>query len=201
MNEIIVNKKALSQTILIVAIVVVVVAVAGGAAAIYLTQNQAAEPNTSPTPTPQASTTPSDSTTPTPSSGTSADIATANSVKFSVSLTENGTTRTYTYQGKNAGSNSFMMRIDYTEGSDSTIFIFNEVQHKAWTYAGGAWVDISSYFDSQFTTWDNLWNSYITSLTAWTGSGDYSYTQGGQTIRIFDIQVNPTLADSLFEHS
>jgi hypothetical protein len=96
-----------------------------------------------------------------------------------------------------------MLRVDFTEGesSDNTIYIFNGAQQKAWTYSGNEWVDISTYYDQQYTTWDNVWKGYIANLAAWSGTGGYSYTQNGETVSIHDIQVNPTLADSLFEHT
>jgi hypothetical protein len=200
MNKFSNSKKALSKMILIVAVVVIVIAVAAGAAAIYLSQNPST-PNTNPTATPPASTNPDESSTPAPTTSTG-NVATATSLKFSVSLTENGAVKgIYTFQGKNTDSSSPMIRIDFTEGEDNTIFIFNGAQDKAWTYSGNEWVDISAYYDQQYQVWDNLWKGYVSSLAAWTGAGDHSYTQDGQTVRIYDIQVNPVLADSLFEHT
>jgi hypothetical protein len=131
-------------------------------------------------------------------------VATATSLKFQVSLTTNGALQgTYTFLGKNSGSSSSMLRVDYTEGggSDNTIYIFNGAQHKAWTYSGNEWVDISTYYDQQYTTWDNVWKGYIGNLAAWSGTGGYSYTENSDNVSIHDIQVNPTLADSLFEHT
>jgi hypothetical protein len=200
MKKFLTSKKALSKMILMVAVVVVVIAVVAGAA-IYLTQNPS-NPNTNPTATPPASTNPDESSTPAPTSSTGNGVATATSLKYSVSLTENGVVKgVYTFQGKNTGSSNSMIRIDFTEGEDNTIFIFNGAQQKAWTYSGGEWVDISAYYDQQYQVWDNVWKGYVTGLAAWTGTGDHSYTQDGETVRIYDIQVNPTLADSLFEHT
>lgn len=194
MKKFLPNKKALSKMILMVAVVVIVVAVAAGAA-IYLTQNPST-PNTNPTATPSTS----ETQTPAPSNGNG--IATATSLKYSVSLTENGAVKgIYTFQGKDADTTSPSIRIDFTEGEEETIFIFNGPQKQAWTYSGGEWVDISSYYDQQYQVWDILWKGYVNSLAAWTGTGDHSYTQDGQTVRIYDIQVNPTLADSLFVHT
>jgi hypothetical protein len=194
MERIISNKKALSKMIVIAIVVVVVIAVVASAAAILLSNQN---PGNSTTPTP----TPTPSATPAPSGSTGSDIATASSLQYSVSLTENGVvTGTYTFQGKNAGTDSFMMRIQATDSDGESIYIFNAAQQKAWVYSGGEWVDISSYYDSQYSTWNSLWTGYTTSLSAWT-AGDYSYTEGSSTVRIYDISVNPTLADSLFEHN
>lgn len=181
------SKKALS-TMLIVAIVVVIIVVAGVAAYWYMSQNPATPQDTTPTSTPSPTTTPG--------------VAGASSLKYSVSLTENGVVQgTYTYWGKNAGTDDFSMRIEFTDSDGDTIYIFNGVQDKAWTYAGGEWVDISDYYASQSDIWNNLWVGYTNSLAAWSGTGDYSYTQNGSTVRIYDISVNPALEDALFTHS
>ena len=179
------NKVAIS-TMLIVAVVVVIIVVAAAAGAYYfLSQNPA--PSTSPTPTPTATVAP--------------DVGTASSLQYSVSLTENGVLQgTYTYYGKNAGTDNFAMRIDYQDQDGTGIYIFNKGTQEAWTYAGDEWVDMSSYFDSQFQIWDNMWSGYVNNLAAWSGTGEYSYSAEGSTVRIYDIAVNPSLADSLFTH-
>jgi hypothetical protein len=183
------SKKALS-TMLIVAIVIVIIVVAGVAAYWYMSQN--------PTTTPE-DTTPTSTPSPT---ATTSGVAGASSLKYSVSLTENGVVQgTYTYWGKNAGTGDFSMRIALTDSDGDTIYIFNGAQDKAWTYAGGEWVDISDYYAAQSDIWNNLWVGYTNSLAAWSGTGDYSYTQDGSTVRIYDISVNPALEDALFTHS
>jgi hypothetical protein len=93
------------------------------------------------------------------------------------------------------------MRIEFTDEDEQTIYIFNGAQEKAWTYAGGEWVDISSYYAAQYDIWNNLWVGYTDGLAAWAGTGDYSYTQEGSTVRIYDVSVNPALDDALFVHS
>jgi hypothetical protein len=191
------NKKAFS-TIAIVAIVVVIVAVAAAAAYYLMTQNTA-NPSDSTTPTPAPTSSATDS--PSPSAQTST-VADASSLKYSVSLTENGALQgTYTFWGKNAGTDDFSMRIEFNDSEEDTIFIFNGAQKKAWTYSGDEWVDISEYYGMQWDIWNNLWIGYTDSLAAWAGSGDYSYSAEGSTVRIYDISVNPALEDSLFVHT
>jgi hypothetical protein len=184
------NRAAIS-TMLIVAVVVVIIIVAAAAGAYYfLGQNPA--PSTNPTETPGASTEPS----------SSPDVAGASSLQYSVSLTENGVvTASYTFYGKNAGTSDFAMRIDQTDENGEASFIFNAGTKEAWTYAAGEWLDISDYFDQQYAGFETLWAGYVDSLSAWAGTGDYSYTAAGVTYRIYDISVNPALADSLFTHS
>jgi hypothetical protein len=185
------------STMLIVAVVVVilVVAVAVGAFALL---SQPAAPSDNPTPTPSGTSDPSaTSSTETP------DIAGASSLKYSVSVAENGVVQaSYTFWGKNAGRDDFAMRIEYSDTEGSGIYIFNAGTKEAWTNAGdGEWIDMSSYFDMQYDIWKQSWSGYISSLASWNGMGDYSYTVEGFTYRIYDISVNPTLEDSLFTHS
>jgi len=192
------NKKSNKKMIAILLIVILVV-VAVGVAAYLLSQNPA-NPNNGDNPTATPTGTPSGST-PTPTS-TGGDIEGASSLKYSVSQTENGVLQgTYTYQGKNAGTANFMMRIDATDSEGDRTFIFNGAQRKAWVYASGEWTDISDFYDMQYELWNTLWGAYTTNLQAWSGVGDYTYTDGANTVRIYDVSVNPALPDSLFEHT
>ena len=210
------GKKAIS-TILIVAVLVVVI-VAGGIAVYYWSSQNAADQSGSPstTGTPAASAAPtatsSASTTnsPIPTSpsetaepSAAPNVAGASSLQYSVSLTENGVLQgAYTYYGKNAGTNNFMMRIEYTDpDDDDAIYIFNGARQKAWVSSDGEWTDISEFYTAQYGTWNNLWQGYVNSLSSWAGLGDYTYSAGGSTVRIYDISVNPALSDSLFEHT
>jgi flagellar basal body-associated protein FliL len=162
-------------------------------------QTPATSDETSPTPS-----APSQSETPLPTVAPTAtlNVTGATSLKYTVSLTENGVQQgAYTYYGKNAGTTNFMMRIEYTGTDGNAIYIFNGAQQKAWSFSDNTWTDISAAYTIQFGVWNNLWQGYVNSLTAWNGSGDYSYTSQGSTVRIYDISVNPTLQDSLFVHS
>jgi hypothetical protein len=92
------------------------------------------------------------------------------------------------------------MRIQYTDNDGEYIYIFNGATDKAWTY-DKEWVDISDYYASQWGIWENLWKGYTNALSAWAGTGDYTYNDGTTTVRIYDITINPTLDDSLFVHT
>lgn len=184
MKKLVKDKTALA-TLAIVAIVIIVVAIVGVAAYVLLTQN-AGTPEETPTPTP---------------TGTP-DVAGASSLQYSVTYTEGATeTAAYTYYGKNAGTDNFAMRIEYDDENGEGILIFNGATDEAWTYADGEWLDLSDYFEAQFDTWETAWEGYVTGLSNWAGTGDHTYTSGDATVTISDIQVNPTLEDSLFTHS
>ena len=132
--------------------------------------------------------------------GTTTDVAGASSLQFSVSFTEAGVgTDVSTYRVKNAGTSNVMMRIDTALATgEDYIYIINGAQQKVWIYGDGEWTDLSVAYDTYWNTWFTTWEGYTTSLEDWTG-GDWSYTSNGATIRIYDIYVNPSLADSLFE--
>ena len=133
--------------------------------------------------------------------GTTVDVAGASSLQFSVSFTEAVVgTDVSTYRVKNAGTSNVMMRIDTALATgEDYIYIINGAQQKVWIYGDGEWTDLSVAYDTYWNAWSTTWEGYRTSLDDWTGLGDWSYTEGGATIRIYDINVNPSLSDSLFQ--
>jgi hypothetical protein len=200
------NKIAISTAVIALVAIVVVAAVAGG---IYFatTQNKPSSPSTSESPTPSAAV----SQSPTPVATTSAaptetvnpsataapKVADATSLQYSVSLsadTPSALRGTYTYYAKNVGTSSFMLRIEFADFQ--SIKILYADQQKCWSYSDGKWSDIPAY-----GTYYSVWQGYVGVLASWNGTGDYSYTLSAATVRIYDISVNPVLADSLFQHS
>jgi hypothetical protein len=206
------NKTAISTVVIAIVAIVVVAVVAGG---IYFatTQNKPSSPSASESPTPSAAVSQSPtpiataSTAPTvtlssnPTTGPSTStVADASSLQYSVNLsadTPSALRGTYTYYGKNVGTSSFMLLIEFTDLSNyQTIIILNGDQQKSWEYSSGQWSEIQAY-----GTYHAVWQGYVGVLASWNGIGDYSYTLGRATVRIYDISVNPVLADSLFQHS
>jgi hypothetical protein len=188
--------------IILLAIILIVIIAVGAFIAMggLGTNNSAATP----TPTPGGNPTPTTgaSSTPTPSV-TGADIAGASSLQYSVEVTSGGVSQgSYTYYGKNAGTDNFMMRIDYTDDTGAQgAFIINSAEQKAWSYSDGTWTDISEAYTMQYDTWNTLWQGYVGSLSAWNGIGDYTYSANGDSVRIYGVMVNPSLPDSLFTPS
>jgi flagellar basal body-associated protein FliL len=135
--------------------------------------------------------------------GNTVDVAGASSLQFKVSVTPAGEdSEEYTYMLKNAGTSSLMMRIEMESSDDNWVYIINGAQEKVWVYSDGEWMDLSVAFPTYWDTWNSAWQGYRTNLLDWTGVGDWSYTTpNGDTVRIYDITVNPSLADSLFQHS
>lgn len=130
-------------------------------------------------------------------------IAGASSLQFSVMVTHNETSRgNYTYMAKNAGASNMTMRIETTNtAGNSIIYIVNGVQQKAWVYSNGQWQDLSDAFTTQWATWSSKLKEYTDNLAGWT-SGDWTYTAPNEdTVKVYNIAVNPSLADSLFQPS
>jgi hypothetical protein len=193
------KKKSRKTLLILLALLLIVIIIVGVFIAMGGLGNN--NPATTPTPTPGTSPTPTSGTSSTPMpSVTGADIAGANSLQYSVAVTSDGVSQgSYTYYGKNAGTANFMMRIDYTDGSGAQgAFIINGAQQKAWSLSDGEWTDVSAAYTLQYDTWNTLWQGYVNALGAWTGLGDYTYSAGGDSVRIYGVSVNPSLPDSLF---
>jgi hypothetical protein len=170
------NQKTL--VIAVVAVVVIAVVVAG----VYLaTRGGGGGPT--PTPTPTA--------TPT--------VADASSLQYSVEITGGETAGTYTFKAKNIGESNMMIRVDISSGGVELSYVVNGAQQKSWMYMDGTWTE--STFATDWDDWSATMTDYKESLADWSGTGEYTYTVGDTTVRIYGITVNPTLADSLFAPS
>jgi hypothetical protein len=195
------KKKSRKTLIALVLVVVLIVAIVAG---VYLATrgNGNTNPSTSPTPTPTSN--PSATSNPS-TSGTGANVAGATSLQFTVSVTNSsgGSVGSYTYYVKNAGTSSQMVRIDFTDPSSGDfVYIVNSATQQVLVKSGGQWTDLSSTYTSQYNTWNTAFLGYKNSLTSWSGTGDWTYTDpNGDTVKITNISVNPTLPDSLFQQS
>jgi hypothetical protein len=198
------EKKRMSKTVIVVIIVAIL---AVSSIAVYLAMSGGTSNGTATDTTNNGGTTDTTNggTTDTGSQdtgGTTMDIAGASSLQFKVIIDPaDGDSMDYTYSVKNAGTSSMMMRIEMQSAGDSFIYIINGALQKAWIYSGGEWTDFSEMYQTYWETWNSAWQGYHDSLLGWTGAGDWTYTTpNGDTIRIYDISINPSLPDSLFQH-
>lgn len=123
----------------------------------------------------------------------------ATSLTFSLDITGGEKEGTYTYMAKNIGTSDMMIRVEIPLGGIEVVYIVNGAQQKAWANEGSGWVDLSDTFSDQWDVWDETWHGYTDKLSTWT-AGDWTYTDtDGSTVKIYDITVNPSLEDSLFE--
>jgi hypothetical protein len=215
-------EKSRRRLLIIVAIVLIaIVVVAIGVYALMQGGGGGATPSASPTSTPAITPTPtvsggglgtippSAAVTPTPTatatiSGGRPNVAGASSLQFSVTVTNSSGTLlgTYTYYAKNAGTSNLAIRIEMTDTSGSNVvYIVNGALQKAWLETGGQWTDLSSSFTSTWSTWNQAFTGYQNSLAGWAGNGDWTYNSpSGESVRVYNISVNPSLPDSLFTH-
>jgi hypothetical protein len=95
-----------------------------------------------------------------------------------------------------------MIRIEETESSGNYVIIINGATQQFWMETNGQWQDLSTEFASQWSTWKGTFDANQAVLENWIGAGDYSYTSpNGDSVKISNIAVNPSLPDSLFQHS
>jgi hypothetical protein len=192
------NKKGISRMILLIIIVAIVVV---SSIAVYLAMSGGDGSN-------GGTTDNGDNNAPTNGNGTpdngstEVSVAGASSLQFKVSFNPaDSESVEYTYMVKNAETENLMMRIEMKSGSEEFIYIINGVQENVWVYSDGEWMDFSNLYPSYWETWNSAWEGYRTNLLDWTGYGDWSYsTPNGDSVRIYDITINPSLSDSLFEH-
>jgi hypothetical protein len=180
------NKKAVSWVV--IGIIIIAVVVVGVVAYWALTSTGGGEAGPTPTPTP--------------------DVAGATSIGFKVNATINGNSEEYAFTAKNLGTSDIQLLVDEIDAQGNLfVYLYNQTAQTLWIQYGGAWTDSSA----DFATYWNGDQSAIIGYTAftdyknqiatnWSGSGDYSYTSGGNSYTIFDIILNPAPADSLFQH-
>jgi hypothetical protein len=140
------------------------------------------------------------------SSGITYTVANATSLQYNAEVSYSGQfAASNSWAAKNVGTTDMVLRLDITGGASGNYsYILNGKDHTAWMAVNGTWTDVSSDFTNQWNTWvgpGKRWTSDLDALaTNWSGIGEYTYTNSvsGTTMRIYNIAINPTLADSLF---
>jgi len=136
------------------------------------------------------------------------DIEGATSLGFKVNATIGGTNELYAFTAKNLGTSDILLRGDQWDAQGNAfVYLFNQTAQTLWIEYSGMWTDYSTEFDSYWSGADSAligytaFDCYKTELaTNWSGTGDHDYTDGEDTFHIFDIIVNPSIEDSLFQH-
>lgn len=127
------------------------------------------------------------------------DIEAATSLSFKVDTPLGGVE---TFRVKNIGSPNIKFRRDGTILGEEYIEILDVGEEKVWMWTStGGWTDMSAIVQTAILLYRQLLEEYKTELSEWTG-GDHTYTDPmtDGTVRIYDIEVNPTLPDTLFQH-
>ena len=189
-----------SRKTLIAAIVIVIIVVAAIVGAYLIMRSGSNAPsNNNPTPSPGTTTSPGSAT---PSPIQTNPIEGATSMQYSVSYTAANQSFGYTYYAKNIGTSNMLMRIEYVIDNESMSYIINGAQQKIWINSGGIWTGLDSQvYESTWGALNQTWAGFQTSLGDWAGVGEYTYGDpvSGYSYRIYNIVVNPELADSLFQ--
>jgi hypothetical protein len=167
------NKKTMYASVAMVVIIVVVVGSAGG----YMLLNSG--------------------------DGNTVKVADATNLQYDVDVTYQETTSLAKFTGKNLGSN-MILRIDLSgSGQDNYTNIINYTDQTAWRSTNGIWTDVSTTYDAIMNIGcGKQWTSNVDALANWSGTGDCTYTDSdGVSYRIYNVVINPALADSLFQHT
>lgn len=174
------NQKGISTLVIAVIVVVVIAVVSVG---VYLYMSGGGGNGGEPTPTP-----------------TAPDVEGASNLQFSVEVTSEGTSLgIQTYRAKNIGTSNMMIRVEMTNGYNMTEIV-NAAQQKAWTCTDGECTDVSETFEDLWDSWSTTWSGYKNNLMDWTGTGEWTYSDtDGNSVRIYDISIDPSLPDSLFQ--
>ena len=196
------SSKGLSKTVIAVIIVAVLLI---SAVAVYFALSGGDETadtteNTELDTTDNTSTEPEDETEEeTPE--TTPDVSTATSIRYKVSIQPAGqASMEYEYIVKDAGTDNMKMRISVETEDEVATYVINGETQTAWVYTGEEWLDLSAGFTTYWDMHKESWEGYQTSLQDWTGLGEYRYDlPTGDAVVIYDIQINPTLDDSLFQ--
>jgi hypothetical protein len=130
-------------------------------------------------------------------------LGNATSVQFDVNLTIAGSLGTYNFAGKNLNSSTnLLLRVEANPVvSEGTVYsyIFYAGNETTMNNATGTWAE--GTFATDWPTWSGEFFGYVDHNPNWmTGDGNISYTDAdGNTVLIYNIVLNPTLPDSMFQ--
>jgi hypothetical protein len=136
--------------------------------------------------------------------GKTVTVADATSLQYVVDVTYNGTTTLAKFAGENLGTSDMLLRVDLSGSGSNWSLILNGTDQTAWQTFGGNWTDSSTLYNDIMTSGCGMrWNANVDALANWNGTGDCTYTDSATatTFRIHNVAINPTLADSLFQHT
>ncbi len=124
----------------------------------------------------------------------------ATSLEFKVSATIGEMEEEYVFQVKNLGTSEVMLRVEQVSGGSEFIYIMNQAEQTVWASFDGEWMEVSGDWSTYWDLWAPALEDYQTQLADWE-SGDWEWEDNGDSYRVYDIVLNPTLADSLFTHT
>jgi hypothetical protein len=129
-------------------------------------------------------------------------LGNATSLQYDVDLTTAGVLGTYKFAGKNLDTGDMLLRVDanpvVSEGTTYS-YVMYATNQTSYTNATGTWAE--GDFTTDWTTYSTMFEGYIAHDEDWTtGDGDITYTDdAGNGVKVYNIVINPTLADSVFQ--
>ena len=114
-------------------------------------------------------------------------------------------------RARNIGTGNMDLRVDernspHPQMSRNTSIILSGSQHKMWkiddndeNYNNDNWIDVSNYFENEWSVYSQALQEYKTYLESWNGSGNYTYEHSEwDHLLFYGIVVNPTLDNEVF---
>lgn len=94
------------------------------------------------------------------------------------------------------------IRVEGIINNEDFGLILDNKNQNMWIQEDGGWMHEEipeGYWNIVWNPWQTAFNGHLNALSYWTG-GEYTYTDlEGNQISIYDIKINPTLPDSMFE--
>jgi len=139
--------------------------------------------------------------------GGTVNVKGATSLQYNADVSYQGATPVvFTWNAKNVDATNMVLRIDLMGGeSGNYTYIMDNGAQTAWASSNGTWTNVSGDFTNQWNTWVGTGKQWTLNLNAletnWSGKGECTYTtpSGNSVVKIYNIVINPTLADSLFQ--
>jgi hypothetical protein len=129
-------------------------------------------------------------------------LGNATSVQYTVNLTDPTGVGIYTFAGRNLGTADIELRVDATPvvGYDTYSYIMFATNQTSYNNETGTWA-AGNFTQDWGVTWSGQFEGYISHNADWmTGDSNISYhDSAGNEVLVYDIMINPSLPDSLFQ--
>jgi|WetSurMetagenome_2_1015567.scaffolds.fasta_scaffold294929_1 hypothetical protein len=117
------------------------------------------------------------------------------SIKFNVDATSAyGTIYTTTVSAKNIGQNNMLLLWENPHVKTKMVLDFSK--QTSWEYFYGSWTEYPWAFNNISSDWSQMW----THIQGSNGTEVTYSDESNSTIRLYNIQINPSLPDSLFAY-
>jgi hypothetical protein len=124
--------------------------------------------------------------------------ANASTLTYKQTIAYEGGQDTWTVYVKNFNTPTPISRSEGTSGGEQIIAIEDDTTGQYWICYQGQWQDSSSMYNATLSR--QSWDVLKAELRSWNGVGTIQFSFMDNNVTISDIQVNPTLPDSLFQH-